>query len=115
MKIIDSKITKEDLIKEHLGYFKTMVKAVVDVEKGIIGIDAELHADIEADLLEKGSKQEKLWGINLYPLKDRGNFIEYTALINIRPHQDNASMEIESREIKEKINKIIDQWIAYES
>mgnify|MGYP001606524842 CR=1 FL=1 len=115
MKIIDSRISRNELTDNYLGYFKTMTKAVVDVEKDIVAIDAELHSDLEAYLLENGSKQENLWGINLYPFKDKNDFIEYTSLINIRPHQDNFSMEVENLEIREKISKIVSSLINYES
>lgn len=115
MKIIDSKITRKELIEKHLGYFKTLTKAVVDIGKEVIAIDAELHSDLEAYLLEHGSQQENLWGINLYPFKEKKDLIEYTALINIRPHQNNRAMEIENLEIKEKIRKIIDKLIDYET
>jgi len=114
MKIIDSKTTKKELIEKHLSYFKTLTKAVVDIENETVAIDAELHSDLEAGLLEKGSKQENLWGINLYPLKGKDDFIEYTALINIRPHQDNNSMEIEDPRIRKQIRKIIDKLIDCE-
>ena len=115
MKILTSKIAKKELVEKHLGYFKTMTKAVVDIEKETVAIDAELHSDLEACLLENGSKQENLWGINLYPLKEKDDFIEYTALINIRPHQDNNSMEIEDPKIRKQIRKIIDNLIDYET
>ena len=88
-----------------------MIKAVVDLKKEIIALDGELHADLEALLIEKGSKQEDLWGINLYlekPLKEK---IEYTALINIRPSQDNCSIEAESKETRKKIEKIVNRLI----
>lgn len=49
------------------GLFGNMVKAVVDVERRIMALDGELHADEEALLLESGSRQESLWGINIYP------------------------------------------------
>jgi hypothetical protein len=114
VKILKSKIARQELTEKHLEYFKSMLKAVVDLEKEIIAIDAELHSDLEVLLLEEGSKQENLWGINLYPLKDKENFIEYTALINIRPHQNNYSMEIEDLQTKEKINKIVNKLIEYE-
>ncbi len=107
MKIISSKITKKEIIEKYLTYFKTMTKAVVDIEKKIIALDAELHSDLEVCLLENSSKQESLWGINLYPYKDKNDFIEYTALINIRPHQNNRSMEIEDQAIKNKIEEIV--------
>ncbi|MFH0948530.1 MAG: DUF5674 family protein [Elusimicrobiota bacterium] len=114
MEIVDKKITKSELVRKFLNYFETVSKAVVDIEKEIIAIDAELHSDLEAYLLENGSEQENLWGINFYPFKNKTDFIEYTALINIRPHQDNRSMEVENPEIKEKIKKIVDKLIEYE-
>ena len=115
MEIIRTKITKKQLIEKYLTYFKTMTKSVVDIEKKVIALDAELHSDLEKLLIENGSKQENLWGINLYPQKDKNNFIEYTALINIRPSQDNYSMEIENPEIKKEIEKIIFNLIEYET
>lgn len=115
MEVIDKKIKKSEFIKKFLNYFETVSKAVADVEKKIIAVDGELHSDLEVILLENGSKQENLWGINLYPYKSKNDFIEYTALINIRPHQDNRSMEVEDSEIREKIKKIVDELIDYES
>jgi len=88
-----------------------MIKAVVDLKKEIIAVDGELHADLEELLIEKSSKQEDLWGINLYlqkPLKER---IEYTALMNIRPSQNNPGMEVESAKIRQKIEKIVNKLI----
>ena len=88
-----------------------MIKAVVDLKKEIIALDGELHADLEALLIEKDSRQENLWGINLYlekPLKER---IEYTALINIRPSQDNPSMEVENTRIRKKIGEVVNKLI----
>ena len=115
MKILNSKITRQELIEKYLICFKTVTKAVVDIEKKILAIDAELHADLEAYLIEHGSDQENLWGINLYPNKSKDDFIEYTALMNIRPHQDNKSMEVEDTNIKEKIKNIIDNLVDYET
>jgi len=88
-----------------------MIKAVVDLKKEIIALDGELHADLEALLIEKDSRQENSWGINLYlekPLKER---IEYTALINIRPSQDNPAMEIENTRIRKKIGELVNKLI----
>jgi len=113
MKIISTPITKKELVEKHLGYFKTLIKAIVDIDRQIIAIDAELHADLEACLLGNGSKQEYLWGINLYPLKDKDNFIEFTSLINIRPHQDNVDMEVKNPAIREKITKIVHKLVDY--
>ncbi len=113
MEIIQAKITKTELMKKHMNFFQSMTKAVVDVEKGIMALDADLHADLEALLLDQGSRQEYLWGINLHPLKDQNDFVEYTALINIRPWQENASMEIANPEIKQRVNHIVEALMDY--
>lgn len=111
MKIISKPVLKEEVVEKYNHFFKDMIKSVVDLEREIIALDGELHADLEALLIEKGSRQEDLWGINLYlekPLKER---IEYTALINIRPSQDNPSMEVENAKTRKKIEKIAEKLI----
>ncbi len=111
MKIVSRSIPKKEILKKHNHFFRSMIKAVVDLKKEIIALDGELHADLEALLIEKDSRQEDLWGINLYlekPLKER---IEYTALINIRPSQDNPSMEIENTRIRKKIGEVVNKLI----
>jgi hypothetical protein len=113
MRIIDSPIKREEVIKNYSRFFKRLIKAVVDIEKGILALDAELHADLEEFLLQKGSKQENLWGINLYlDEKDENDRIEYTALINIRPSLGNPSMEIVNERICKKIREILRKLIV---
>jgi len=109
--IISEPIHKGIILEKYSNYFNNMVKAVVDIEKEIIALDAELHADLEALLLSKGSGQKHLWGINLYLKKDKKDWIEYTALINIRPSLNNKWMEVESPQIRRKIEKIVKQLI----
>ncbi len=87
--------------------FGDMVKAVVDVEKKIMAVDADLHADEEAVLLEHGSVQNDLWGINIYPFEKGENFIEYDSMINIRPRQNNRSRIVEDPETRQLISQII--------
>ena len=89
------------------------VKAVVDVHRGIMAVDAELHADQETCLLQGGSRQADLWGINLYP--DRygsPDFVEFDSMINVRPAQGNRSRSVEDAGLKERIRAIVDQWIG---
>lgn len=107
MKIIFNTISKEEILEKHNNFFKTVIKAVVDIKKEIIALDAELHADLEGLLLENNSQQENLWGINLYLDKEKKDWIEYTALINIRPSMGNNGMEVEDKEVKEEIEKIV--------
>ena len=75
MKILDKKIKRAELKKSDYVMMGEMVKGVVDIKKGILAIDAELHADIEKMLLDAGSDQYDLWGINLY---FDGDLVEFT-------------------------------------
>ncbi len=115
MEIIKEKISLSQLKARYMKSFSSMIKADVDIDKRVMSIDAELHADLETILLENGSLQENIWGINLYPFRTKEEFIEYTSLINIRPSQQNCSMEIEDENIKLKIKKIIMELICFES
>ena len=76
-----------------LGGFGDMVKFVADVERGLVAIGGELHADAEAVLLEAGCWQQNLWGANYYPGRGREGCIEFTALINISPARGNRRSE----------------------
>ncbi len=89
------------------GLFGNMVKGVVDVERGIVALDAELHADLEALLLENGSSQRSLWGINLYPELTGEAFLEFDAMINLRPSQGNRSRSVDDPAIRGQIAHIV--------
>ncbi len=91
--------------------FGSMVKAVVDIEKGIMAVDAELHSDEEALLLENGSRQRDLWGINLYPAQSGEGFIEFDSMINVRPSQGNMSRNVDNPEAREKIIAVVNKII----
>ena len=104
---ISSSVLKE-IAKKQFGDF---VKAVVDIEKEVMAIGGSLHADEEAMLLERGSKQENLWGINIYPEKKQEEWIEFDSMINIRPSQNNRSRSVEDENIRNRIIKIVNTLI----
>lgn len=112
MKIIENKITAGELNEMAKSMFGNFVKAVVDVEKKIMAVDAELHADLEAFLLEKGSNQKNLWGINLYPELSGGDFVEFDSMINLRPSQGNRSRDVENPDLRKKIIEIVDKFVT---
>ena len=91
--------------------FGDMVKAVVDVETGIMAIGGELHSDEEAVLLDNGSRQSNLWGINLYPEKSSEEWVEFDSMINVRPSGGNRSRYIESVEIREAVTQIVQRLV----
>ena len=106
--IITGKELKIDELKDMAQRsFGNLVKAVVDVERELIAIDAELHADLESLLLQDGSKQKDLWGINLYPELEGAQFVEFDSLINMRPSQGNRSHGVDSGEVRDRIISIV--------
>lgn len=111
MQIIKNTLELNKLKQIALNTFGNLVKAVVDVEGEIIAIDAELHSDLEALLLNEGSKQKDLWGINLYPELKGEEFIEFDSLINMRPSQGNLSRGVTDEGIRKKIIEIVNKRI----
>ena len=91
--------------------FGEMIKATVDVERGILAIGGDLHCDEEALLLEDGSSQEQLWGINVYPEKIGEDYIEFDSMINVRPSQNNRSRGVENPEIQASIIRVVNGLI----
>lgn len=109
MKIVDknNKIKLSELKEMAEEMMDVIVKAVVDVEKEVMAVGGELHSDGEALLLEMGSKQENLWGFNIYPEKNGEKFIEFDSIINIKPFSGNRSKTVEDEKIREKIFEIV--------
>ena len=101
--IIKDKISQEGLEKIFKDSFETMIKVVVDIEKGILSAGCEFHIECAEDLVNnEDSKQKNLWGANFYYDKN----IDFVSLINIKPGE-NKSMEIKNPIIKQKVENII--------
>ena len=112
MHIIRDSISLEELKKMAEKMFGQLVKAVVDIEKEIMVIDAEMHADEEELLLEHGSSQAHLWGINIYPFNDNDeDLIEFDSMINLRPSWGNKSRSIDDPIIRKQVITIVTRLI----
>lgn len=111
MIILKEQVTIQYIDELAQNLYGDMIKAVADVDKGVIAIDAELHSDLEMLLLEDGSSQESLWGFNIYPKLEEDDYIEFDSLINIRPRQNNRSRDVENEEIRKKIIVLVNQFI----
>jgi hypothetical protein len=109
--IIRNAVTRRELSNMAKQQFGDMVKAVVDVEQGIIAIGGELHSDEEALLLDQGSAQKNLWGINLYPERPVPEWIEFDSMINVRPSGGNRSRSVERADLREAITTIINRLL----
>ncbi len=94
--IIKDKIKKEDLLSP-------FIKAVVDIKREIVSLGCELHIDCAEELIKDGSGPNDLWGFNIYP----DGSLDFISLINIRPADNNRSMDIRNSEIRQKIEDIV--------
>jgi len=110
--LVESPITLEELKKLAQQRFGDMVKAVVDVRREVMAVGAELHADEEAVLLEKGSQQTDLWGINIYVDDPKRPYsVEFDSMINIRPSQNNPSRDVGNPVIRKIITEVVNKLI----
>ncbi len=113
MKVVTEQelITMDSLRQIAAARFGDMIKAVVDLTLGIMVIDADLHSDEEAELLATGSRQQDLWGINLYPDLQPEEWLEFDSMINLRPSSGNRSRNVEDPSIREKIRNVVDRLV----
>lgn len=107
MKILAEEMSKGDLERSEVVFDGPMVKGVVDVGRRLLAVDA----DLERMLLENGSRQDDLWGINLW-FEDGGeDFVEFDSMINVRPRKGNRSRDVEDEVTRRKIVEVVEQWI----
>ena len=111
MEIVEEQITIEELKDMASKMFGSLTKAVVDIEEGILVVDAGLHSDQEAYLLDRGSKQKDLWGINIHPELEGDERVEFDSMINLRPIEGNFSRGIDDVKIQKKILDIVNSKI----
>ena len=84
----------------------------VDIGREKIAVNAELHSDLEELLLEDGSKQTDLFGINIiFDLWE----IEYDSLINPPRNREagypRAGRYVADPSARKKIQKVVEKWI----
>jgi Protein of unknown function (DUF5674) len=113
LQIVRTPVTLTGLEAMAERMFGNLVKAVVDVERGIMAVGGEMHADEEALLLGEGSPQASLWGINLYPAEfGSSRFIEFDSVINIRPRQGNRTRSVDDTAARAAITAIVDRLVT---
>lgn len=105
-------ISLDDLRRLAAARFGDMIKAVVDIERRVMLVDADLHADQESSLLAEGSRQEDLWGINLYPDLPESDWLEYDSMINLRPSFGNRSRGVDDPSIRRRIADLVQRLVS---
>lgn len=112
IRLIQTPVSRDEVARMAAEQFGEMIKAVVDVGRGIMALGGDLHVDEEALLLENGSLQSDLWGINIYPSAKGVDWIEFDSMVNIRPSQGNRSRGVEDEAIRAAIVKVVSGLVA---
>lgn len=107
-RFIEQQVEKLELADLELkGRHGGLVKAVVDIRQAVMVAGVAMHSDAEDQLLERGSEQKDLWGINLYLQESDEEWIEFDSVINLRPSQGNDSRGVDDPAIRQRIREIV--------
>ena len=112
IRIVEDTISLKDLQEIAKEFYRSMIKGAVDIEKELVALGGEYHIDAANVLAEAGSRSEDIWGFNVRFDQPRDSWIEYTAMINIKPKVGNRNMMISDERIRDKIRKIVDAKIV---
>lgn len=111
-RIVKDTITLAELRALAREQYGDIVKAVVDIAQGIMGVGGELHVDIQSILIEKEhSRGDTTWGINLYVDKTGDEFVEFDSMINLKPISGNRTRGVENNEIQKSIREIVNRLV----
>jgi len=91
--------------------FGNLVKAVVDVEREVVALDAELHVDLAELLVTQGSTNKNLWGVNIYPDGTGNDWLEFDSMVNLKPNLNNRTRGVDDPVIREKIIQVLKKYI----
>jgi hypothetical protein len=111
LRILREPVALSELAALASAQFGDMLKAVVDLRRGVMALGGELHSDEEAALLEDGSAQADLWGINLYPDLPATDWVEFDSMINVRPSQGNRSRGVDDPETRARIVDVVSKLV----
>jgi len=101
--VIRARATPQQVV-EMQEALETYIKLAVDIRRGVLAGGGIMHADCEAMLLEDGSQQDDVWGADWAPGAQR---VTFEALINIRPRQNNPSMEILAEDTRDAVSRVV--------
>jgi hypothetical protein len=87
-RILKAPLTQKQIEELTEKFIEDMIKVAVDIKDETVAAGCSLHADAEQLLLKHGSEQNNVWGANYFPYKKKGQRLEYSALMNIRPDKE---------------------------
>ena len=102
--IIREVVTPEQINQMTEQFGSNFIKLAVDVNREILAGGGELHSDCEQALLEDGSQQVDVWGADWHP---ESRNVTFESIINMRPQQQNFSMEVQDLTLRSRIEKVV--------
>ena len=100
---------KSEQLNEMLQVWGVFIKIAVDIEREILAGGSEHHYECEQELLKSGSRQRDIWGADWCPYTQE---MVFESIINIRPSQNNRTMEIQSNVIRERVAQITQRLLG---
>jgi hypothetical protein len=111
IKILDHKITIEEVKQLADFWYGTMIKGAVDIEAGRVALGGDYHIEDSELLTNTGSKFEDIWGFNIRFEENKDGVLEFDSMVNIKPNLGNRSRNISNDEISKKATEIIYKFI----
>ena len=111
IRIIREPVTHDVLEELMRVHYRTFIKGVADIERGVIALGGDWHMDANTVLFSDGSEQKNLWGFNIYLGKSGDEAIEYESIINIRPAQNNRGRVIEDERVRSQVRSLVAQFV----
>jgi len=112
-RIVKDGITRDELRALAHEQYGDIIKAVVDIDQGIMGVGGELHVDIQSLLIDREhSRGDTTWGINLYLDKVGDEFVEFDSMVNLKPASGNRTRGIENADVRTRIREIVDRLVT---
>lgn len=118
MVILERKYTISELCEIN-SFINGFVKGVVDLDKELVALDADMHYELQDYLKEqRGSKESDMWGFNLWLENQSMNeILEFDSFINIHNNQihgfPRGGMGILDSDILQKATEVICKWIQF--
>jgi len=111
IKILDLKISVEEVKELANLWYGTMIKGTVDVELGRVALGGDYHVESSEMLTGSGSKFENVWGFNIRFEENPDGVLEFDSMVNIKPNFGNRSRGINNEEVVKKAKDVIHKFI----
>ncbi|KKR79331.1 MAG: hypothetical protein UU24_C0011G0011 [Candidatus Nomurabacteria bacterium GW2011_GWA2_40_9] len=111
IKILENKISIDEVKKLAEFWYGSMIKGAVDVEGERVALGGDYHIEDSEVLTDSGSKFENVWGFNIRFEENLEGVLEFDSMVNIKPNLENKSRGVENPEIVKKATEIIYKFI----